>query len=179
MYRVFDWQARTACAAGDLLAFLRYGGTSQSHNGYSRHSHDLRTAKGSSWMRIVHVILDAFPEVVSKCLEQEIPHLEIKMDFGYPPIHTREQLINCLTERGGLNIAIGGSTSSIPDTRDKALFQSLQAEWTSRRISAIQEMSDRSRTCDQGLRTQTAIPGAYASVGTNDRKNASSGQCDF
>lgn len=93
--RVFDWQARTACAAGDLLAFLRYGGTSQGHNGYSRHSHDLRTAKGSSWMRIVHVMLYAFPEVVSKCLEQEIPHLEIKMDFRYPAIHTREQLVNC------------------------------------------------------------------------------------
>ena len=139
--RVLDWQAKTANLAGDALVFLRYGGTSQKQNAYSRHLHDLRTTKGSSLMRFTYVVMDLFPEVVANCLVQEIPHLEIMMNLDGSSIDIREQLVICLIQPGSLNIAIGGAVSSIFDMRDKALFRSLRSEWTSRRSSATQEIS--------------------------------------
>jgi hypothetical protein len=38
--------------------------------------HDLRATRGSSLMRILHIVSDLFPATVSNCLVQEVPHLE-------------------------------------------------------------------------------------------------------
>ena len=92
-------------------------------------------------MGFVQVVINLFPEVVVKCLVQELPHLEITTNLDGSSIDIREQLVICLIRPGSLNIAIGGSVSSIFDMRDKALFQSLHSEWTFRRSSVTQEIS--------------------------------------
>ena len=61
---------------------------------------------------MLRILIDTCPEVVSKCLIQEIPHLEVVMDPGHPLVSIREQLIICLIERGALNVTIGGTASS-------------------------------------------------------------------
>lgn len=68
---------------------------------------------------MLRILVDACPEVVSNCLIQEIPHLEVAMDPGHPPVFIREQLIICIIERGALNVAIGGTASSTLDTKDR------------------------------------------------------------
>lgn len=79
------------------------------------------------------ILIDTCPEVVSNCLIQGIPHLEVVMDPGHPPVFIRDQLIICLIERDALNVAIGGTASSTLDTRDKALLQSLKTNSMSNR----------------------------------------------
>jgi hypothetical protein len=139
--RVLEWQRRIAIVPGDSLVYLRYSGTSQSENAFGRHQSDLRRTRGSlAWM--LHILKDTYPEVVSNCLIQEIPHLEIVIDPGHSPVFIREQLVICLIERGALNIAIGGTASSTLDTRDKALFQSLKTDLISNRYAATKEASD-------------------------------------
>ncbi len=98
---------------------------------------------------MLHILIDTYPEVVSNCLVQEIPHPEVVMDLGHPPVSIREQLIICLIERGALNVAIGGTTSSTLDTRDKALFQSLRTNLISNRYAATKEASNYMRLAIQ------------------------------
>ena len=139
--RVREWQRRIAIVPGDSLVYLRYGGTSQSENAFKRHQCDIRGRRGFL-AQMLHILKDTYPEVVSNCLIQDIPHLEIVMDPGHPPVFMRERLAICLIERGALNIAIGGTASSDLDTRDKALFQSLKTDLIFNRYAAAEEASD-------------------------------------
>jgi hypothetical protein len=74
-------------------------------------------------------MMDMFSEVVSDCLVQEIPHLEVSTDD--PSVDIREQLLICIMEQGTMNISMGGSASSVLNDTDKALFESFGIEfWT-------------------------------------------------
>ena len=107
---------------------------------------------------MVRILIDTYPEVVSNCLIQEIPHLEVVMDPGRPPVFIREQLTICLIERGALNMAIGETASSTLDTRDKALFQSLKPNLISNRCAATKEASDCMRLAIQNYARR--LPGS-------------------
>ena len=98
---------------------------------------------------MLRILVDTFLEVVSNCLIQEFPHLEVVMDPGHPPVFIREQLMICLIERCALNVVIGGTTSSTLDTRDKGLFQSLKTILISNRYAATKEASDGMRLAIQ------------------------------
>ena len=110
---------------------------------------------------MLRILIDTCPEVVSNCLIQEIPHLEVVMDPGRPPVFIREQLTICLIERGALNVAIGKTASSTLDTRDKALFQSLKPNLISNRCAATKEASDCMRLAIQNYARR--LPGSKLS----------------
>lgn len=137
--KIFEWERRTASVPEDTLVYLRYAGVSRATNALGRHIHDLRTTKGSSLMRILHVIMDMFPEVIANCLVQEVPRLETTMTPGHPSVDIREQMLICIIERGALNVSIGGSSSSIPELQSKSLFQSLGTRLISFGVRATQE----------------------------------------
>ena len=129
-------------------------------------------------MRFVYVLINLFPEVVVKCLMQELPHLEITTNLDGSSIDIREQLVICLIRPGSLNIAIGGSVSSTFDMRDKALFQSLHSGWTSRRSSATQEISYQRRIAIRDYVCNMRLE-ASASQLTKNQNNNSSGFSGF
>lgn len=75
-------------------------------------------------------MMEMFPKVVSDCLVQEIPHLEVSPDD--PSVNIREQLLISILEQGIMNVSMGGSASSVLDETGKVLFDSLgTALWTS------------------------------------------------
>lgn len=164
--RVFEWQTRIASFPGDSLVYLRYGGTSQSENAFRRHQSDVNTRqRGGSLAGMLHILKDTSPEVVSNCLTQEIPHLEIVMDPGHPPVFIREQVVICLIERGALNVAIGGTASSTLDMRDKALFQSLKTDLISNRYAATKGVSDCMRLAIQNYARRVQLDAQACHLG--------------
>ena len=92
---------------------------------------DLRTTRGSSLMRILHIVWDLFPATVSNCLVQEVPHLELAIMAGDQSIDMREQMLICMIEQGALNVSVGGSVPSNPNLRAKDLFQNLETRFIS------------------------------------------------
>ena len=97
--------------------------------------HDLRTTEVSSLMRLLHILMDAFPVQASNCLLRETLHLQISMKRGHSQVDIRERLV--ITR--SLNIGIGGYTSSFFDERDEALFRCLRSTMVIRICKVTQE----------------------------------------
>ena len=95
-------------------------------------------------MRILHIMMDSFPELVSNC-HKKIPYQQIVRDPGHPPIDIGEQLMFFLIERDALNVAICGSTPLFLDMSDKALFQNSKTNLISRRCAATLTITDSMR----------------------------------
>ncbi len=71
--------------------------------------------------------MDMFSEVVSGCLVQEIPHLEVSIDD--PSVDIREQLLICIMEQGTMNISIGGSAFSVLNEPTKHILRALELKF--------------------------------------------------
>ena len=66
--KVFRRWAKTACARGDHLVYLPYAGAFQ--NTFHRQPYGVRIIRGSSLMRISHLVIESFPEIVLNCLRK-------------------------------------------------------------------------------------------------------------
>ena len=147
--RVFAWNEAVSPLSNSASIYLRYAGVSRTTNAWGRHLHDLRTTRGSSLMRILHVISDLFPAIVSNCLVQEVPHLKLPIVAGDQSIDTREQMLICMIEKGALNVSIGGAVSSNPNLQGKDLFQKLETRVISMGAQMTQMLPPASRTAIQ------------------------------
>ena len=78
--KVFRWWAKIASARGDFTVYLSYAGASQ--NTFRRQPCDLWIAGGYSLMKILHLMMDSFPEIVLNYLIQELP------PSGHPSVDT-------------------------------------------------------------------------------------------
>ena len=81
------------------------------------------TSKVSSVMRTIPVMIEMFPAVVSGCLVQGLPYLEVSPDDL--SVDIREQLLVSILEQRIMNVSMSGSGSSVLDATDKALFEGL------------------------------------------------------
>jgi hypothetical protein len=154
--KIFAWKRTIDPLSRDVPVHLRYGGVSRTTHAWGRHVHDLRTTRGSSLMRILHVISDLYPKVVANCLVQEIPHMELPISAGDQLIDTREQLLICILKQGALNVSISGSVSSSSNLPGKKLFQSLGTEFFATAAQMTQEISPTSRLAVQRYAQESA-----------------------
>lgn len=143
--KIFAWKRIIVSLLNSVSVHLRYAGVSRAINAWGRHVHDLRTIRGSSLMRILHIISDLFPATVSNCLVQKVPYLELPIMAGDQSIDMREQMLIRVIEQGALNVSIGGSVSSNPNLRGKDLFQNLETRFISIGAQMTQEVSLTSR----------------------------------
>ncbi len=79
-----------ASLSNSISVHLRYAGVSCATNDLGRHVYDLRTTKGSSLARLLHIISDLFPAIVPNCLVQEVPHLELQIMADDQSVEMRE-----------------------------------------------------------------------------------------
>lgn len=154
--KIFAWKRTIDSLSKGISVDLRYGGVSRTTNAWGRHVHDLRTTRGSSLMRILHVISDLYPKVVANCLVQDIPHMELPISAGDQLIDTREQLLICILGQGALNVSVGGSVSSSSNLPGKKLFQSLGTRFFATAAQMTKEISPTSRLAVQRYAQESA-----------------------